>query len=173
MKADCGLVDGGKVHPGCDQHPYQLAKTLRQIHHADKCPELTDGAWAALLLETLDPVIAYMEATDEEDWQIDTVRSADGTTNCFFGHLFSMGGTDARGNALWDRFEGAWASTFRLYPINDGTSPSYPQATPKQRILAFLQDLNTGSVLTTPQQMEDDYNHRLAEENRSAGVHTI
>lgn len=172
-KAACGLVDSNNVHPACDQHPFGRAKTLRQIHPADQCPDLTDNAWADMHLKTLDSVIAYMEATEEDAWQVDTVRSADGTTNCFFGHLFNMGGTDARGNALWDGFENAWASTYRLYSINDGENPRYPQKTPKQRVLAFLRDLNSGAVPTTPQQMEEDYNYWLAEEARSAGVHTI
>lgn len=172
-KTVCGLVDGNDVHPGCEQHPFGRAKTIRQIHPADQCPELTDAAWADMQLRRLDPVIAYMEATDEDAWQVDTVRSADGTINCFFGHLFNMGGNDARGNALWEGFESAWASTYRLYPINDGENPRYPQPTPKQRVLAFLRDLNSGAAKTTPQQMEEDYNHWLAEEARSAGARTI
>jgi hypothetical protein len=31
----------------------------------------------------------------EASWQVNTVRSADGATNCFFGHLFNMGANDA------------------------------------------------------------------------------
>lgn len=123
-------------------------------------------------MQNLDPVIAYMEATEEDTWRVDTVRSADGTTNCFFGHLFSMGGTDARGNELWDRFESAWASTYRLYPINDGEDLAYPQDTPKQRVLAFLRDLNSGAVMTTPEQMEEDYAYHLAQE-KEMGARTI
>lgn len=172
-KTACGLVDGENVHPECDQHPFLRAKTLRSMHPADECPALSDEAWAGMKLRRLDPVIAYMEATDEDAWQVDTVRSANGSTNCFFGHLFNMGGTDARGNALWEGFESAWASTYRLFPINDGEHPRYPQPTPKQRVLAFLRDLNSGAVMTTPQQMEEEYNHWLAEEARSASARTI
>jgi hypothetical protein len=172
-KTACGLVDGDNVHPGCDQHSFLSGKTLRSMHPAEECPELTDAAWADLRLKRLDPVIAYMEATDEDAWQVDTVRSADGATNCFFGHLFNMGGTDERGSALWGGFESTWASTYRLFPINDGTDPDYPQTTPKQRVLAFLHDLNSGAVMTTPQQMEEDYNHFLAEEARAAGEQTV
>ncbi|MET4144196.1 hypothetical protein [Arthrobacter sp. UYCo732] len=169
-KTACGLVEDTNLHPDCDQHPFHRAKTFRQTHRADQCPALSDDAWADLQLTTLDPVIAYMEATAEDAWQVDTVRSADGTTNCFFGHLFNMGGTDARGNALWERFEGAWASTYRIYPINDGENPDYPHPTPKQRVLAFLGDLNAGAVLTTPQQMEEDYAYYLAQEQEMGGV---
>ncbi|WP_422758948.1 hypothetical protein [Paenarthrobacter sp. C1] len=171
-KTACGLVDADNVHPECDQHPFGRAKTLRSMHPADECPELSDVAWAELKLRRLDPVIAYMEATSEDAWQVDTVRSADGSTNCFFGHLFNMGGTDVRGNALWEGFESAWATTYRLYPINDGEHPGYPQPTPKQRVLAFLRDLNSGAVLTTPQQMEEEYAYHLAQE-KVLGARTV
>lgn len=170
-KTACGLVDDTTVHPECDQHPPQRSKTMRHIHPADQCPEISDAGWADLQLEKLDPVIAYMEATDEDAWRVDTVRSADGMTNCFFGHLFNMGGNDVRGNALWHGFENLWATTFMIFPINDGTDSRYPQPTPKQRVLAYLSDLNSGAAKTCPQLMEEDYAHFLAEE-KDMGVPT-
>lgn len=163
-KAECGLVADTNVHPDCDQHPFHRAKTLRQMHPAGQCPKITDSVWADLQLQKLDSVIAYMEATEENAWRVDTVRSADGTTNCFFGHLFNMGGTDARGNELWNGFENVWASTYMIYPINDGTDSRYPQATPKQRVLAYLRDLNTGAAKTVPELMEEEYAYHLAQE---------
>lgn len=171
-KAPCGLVDIENVHPECGEHPYYRAKTMRQGHRADQCPQITDSAWADLQLKRLDPVIEYMEATDEDSWQVDTVRSTDGTTNCFFGHLFEMGVTEARGNELWFGFENRWASTYMIFPINDGTDSRYPQATPKQRILAYLRDLNTGAAKTGPELMEEDYAYFLAQETEM-GAHTI
>ncbi|MCC3292412.1 hypothetical protein [Arthrobacter sp. zg-Y1110] len=111
--------------------------------------------WALIQLANLDSVITYMEATDEDAWRVDTVRSADGTTNCFFGHLFNMGGTDERGSALWNWFEEMWATTYAIYPVNDGKNPAYPQATPKQRVLAYLRALADGTELTTLQAMEE------------------
>ncbi|GAA4034644.1 hypothetical protein GCM10023063_18490 [Arthrobacter methylotrophus] len=171
-KAPCGLVDVENVHPACDQHPFEHAKTMRQGHPADQCPELTDGAWADLKLGTLDSIIAYMEATEEDAWRVDTVRSADGTTNCFFGHLFNMGVNDARGNALWSGFENLWASTYMVYPINDGADSRYPQATPKQRVLAYLRDLDSGAAKNTQQLLEEDYAYYLAGE-KEMGARTI
>jgi hypothetical protein len=120
------------------------------------------GDWADALLRTLDPIIAHMEATPEGSWQTDTVRSKDGSTNCFFGHLFAMGSDDEHGSALWNGFENLWASTYLIYPINDGENSRYPQATPKQRILAYLRDLRDGKAKTAPQLMEEDYEHWLA-----------
>lgn len=171
-KTACGLVAISNVHPDCDQHHFRHAKSMRQMHQDDRCPDLTDNAWADLQLQNLDRVIAYMEASEEDAWRVDTVRSADGTTNCFFGHLFKMGGNDARANALWNGFENVWASTYMIFPINDGTDARYPQATPKQRVLAYLRDLNTGAAKAVPQLMEEEYAYHLAMEKES-GVRTI
>ncbi|AXH70487.1 hypothetical protein HOT75_gp100 [Gordonia phage Daredevil] len=41
-QAPCGLVDTALVHPDCDQHPFDRAKTLRQAHPAESC-ELLHG----------------------------------------------------------------------------------------------------------------------------------
>lgn len=109
--------------------------------------------WAFIQLANLDAVITYMENTDEKAWQTGTVRSADGSTNCFFGHLFNMGGTDEQGSALWNWFEELWATTYMIYPVNDGQNPAYPQPTPKQRVLAYLRALADGTELTTTQSM--------------------
>lgn len=126
--------------------------------------DLDASEWAIDQLKNLDTVIAYMEGTAEESWRTDTVRSADGSTNCFFGHLFSMGGNDERGSALWNWFEEAWSSTYRIYPINDGDNPDYPQATPKQRVLAYLRALADGTELNTADSMDAYYQMVLAED---------
>lgn len=118
--------------------------------------------WADARLENLDPIITYMESTAEDAWRVDTVRSKDGTTNCFFGHLFAMAPDDQHGSELWSGFENLWASTYMVFPINDGTNPRYPQATPKQRILAYLRDLRDGNAKTVPELLEEDYQFWLA-----------
>lgn len=127
------------------------------------------AVWAAAQLGTLDGVISYMEATAEESWRVKTVRSSDGSTNCFFGHLFNMGANDAEGSALWDLFEDLWATTYLIYPINDGENSDYPQPTPKQRVLTFLHDLRDGRVLNTQQSMEACYAHSLACAEQGSG----
>lgn len=130
----------------------------------EKAERIRLGRWAHDQLETLDGVIAHIEATSEDSWQVNTVRSADGTTNCFFGHLFNMGANDKEGSALWDAFESRWATTYRIYPINDGKNPSYSQETPKQRVLTFLNDLRDGNAMTTEESMDACYRDYLAEE---------
>lgn len=108
-------------------------------------------------LSFIDAVIDYMEATAEDSWQTEVVRSKDGTRNCFFGHLFNMGGDDATGSRYWNYFEDVWATTYMVYPVNDGTDERYPQPTPRQRVLAYLRDLRDGRTMTTLQCMEEDF----------------
>lgn len=167
-KAACGLVSLDAQDPECPQHAFTAAKTLRQGHAGRDCPALSPADWAAAQLENLDTVIAYMEATDEDAWNLDTVRSKDGKKNCFFGHLFNMSPDEGRANALWGMFEELYATSYRIYPVNDGENPRYPQATPKQRILAYLRALAAGEEMTTEQSMEACYQHYLAEEAQNA-----
>jgi hypothetical protein len=135
---------------------------------ADAC--LSPAGWAAAQLETLDTVIAYMEGTAEDSWNLDTVRSMDGTQNCFFGHLFNMSPDEDRANALWAMFEDLYSTTYVIYPINDGSNPRDPQQTPKQRILAYLRALQAGDEMTTEQSMEAQYQHYLAGAATDAAV---
>lgn len=108
----------------------------------------------------LDEIIAMVEATDEDAWQTGTVRSADSTRNCFFGHLFAHGeklGGERHANILWQAFEDSWATTYVIYPVNDGTNPRYPQPTPRQRILAYLTDLREQRALPTHLSMDAEH----------------
>lgn len=167
-QAPCGLVEMGTVDPKCPQHTWTAAKTMRQGHPAKHCPDLSPRDWAAAQLENLDPVIAYMESTVEDSWNLDTVRSKDGSRNCFFGHLFNMTPDEDRANALWAMFEDLYATTYVIYPVNDGSNPRYPQETPRQRILAYLRALQSGDEMTTDQSMEADYQGYLADEAAKA-----
>lgn len=99
---------------------------------------------------SLDVIIPYMENTTEESWCMDVVKTKDGK-NCLFGHLYDLGGGE-----LMDWFENI-ATTYMVYPVNDGQNPSYPQPTPKQRCIAYLKDLQSGKAKTTYQLMEEDY----------------
>lgn len=166
----CGLVTVDTADKDCPQHAFGAAKTMRQGHPARNCPALSPREWAEAQLVNLDTVIAYMEATEEDAWNLDTVRSKDGAKNCFFGHLFNMSPDEDRANALWGLFEDLYATTYRIYPVNDGENPRYPQATPKQRILAYLRALAAGEEQTTEQSMEECYQFHLADEAQKAAT---
>lgn len=129
---------------------------------------------AEALISDLELFLAYLESTSEDAWQVNVVRSADGTRNCLFGHLFQWG-TDHPSvahldlkkrewlaNYLWEAFEQLWATTYMVYPVNDGKNPRYPQPTPKQRILAYMRALQRGDELTTMQAMEQECERYMA-----------
>lgn len=105
----------------------------------------------------LSRIIAYMEATPDESWTTDVVRTKDGK-NCFYGHLHALGGGDNQhgGSQLWDYFEECYATTYMLYPVNDGENPKYPQASAKHRVIVYLKDLELGKEKTTHQLMAED-----------------
>jgi hypothetical protein len=41
-QAPCGLVDVEDVDPDCSHHPALRAKSMRQGHHAEDCPDITE-----------------------------------------------------------------------------------------------------------------------------------
>jgi len=105
---------------------------------------------------SLENIISYMERTDADKWAINVVRT--GEKNCFFGHLFNFAGS-----LLWDLFEESYATTFMIYPVNDGKNPLYQQPTAKERVIAYLKDLRDGKAQTT-QDIFDEYDKERAEE---------
>lgn len=114
-------------------------------------------------LINLNSFIAYLQQTKDEDWVVDIVRSKDGKS-CVMGHLVDwFYGKDYKGNILpiWDAFECMWATTYMIYPVNDGQSPKwmnykYKQSTAKDRVIAYLKNLN--------EKKEKNTNDLLAEE---------
>lgn len=44
-----------------------------------------------------------------------------------------------------------------VYYVNDGKNKNYQQATPKQRCVAYLKDLQSGKAKTTYQLMAEEY----------------
>lgn len=110
-------------------------------------------------LLTLDQFINYLEATSPNDWAVDVVRSKDSKKNCVFGHLVNWYyGKDYKGNVMpiWDVFESMWATSYMIYPVNDGDSPKwmnhkYDQKTAKERTISYLKNLKQGKEKNTEQ----------------------
>lgn len=117
-------------------------------------------------MKDMGPLRAYLGQTPADAWNLNTVRSHDGTKNCFFGHLYNFGaqqildagGTEAESekyaNHLWAAFEESWATSYKIYAINDGENPKYQQATARGRVLAYLDALAAGTEMTTYQSMD-------------------
>ena len=118
-------------------------------------------------MKTLQQIIDYMEATTEESWGVDVVRNSKTGQNCFFGHLFNMESDEKEANRLWDWFENI-ATTYMVYPVNDGQNSLYQQPTPKQRVIAYLKDLRDGKAKNTYQIMDEYHkSERLKESHIS------
>lgn len=105
-------------------------------------------------MKTIQEIIDYMEATPEDSWLTGYVRATD-QRNCFFGHLFNMEQDQKEANHLWNWFEEMYATTYMIYPVNDGEAPEYQQPTPRQRVIAYLKDLRDGNAKTTHQLMDE------------------
>ena len=89
--------------------------------------------------------IAYLETTDESEWAVGVVREPGNIKNCMFGHLVNFYyGKDYEGNinGIWDMFEECYATTYMIYPVNDGENPRYIQPTAKARVIAYLKNLD-------------------------------
>lgn len=106
----------------------------------------------------LQDLIDFLEKTSEDSWLMDKVRSKDGKKNCIMGHIYAFGAGGYNkdgGTSTQDYFEEVWATTYMIYPVNDGKNPKYQQATPKQRVLAYLKDLRDGKEKTTQDHWKD------------------
>lgn len=114
-------------------------------------------------LNDLPSFIKYLRGTNDSEWQVDTVRSKNDKKNCVMGHLVNwFYGKDYEGNITeaWDLFEEMWATTYMIYPVNDGNTPEwmnrkYNQSTPKERVIAYLKNLSEGKEKTTQVLMKE------------------
>lgn len=107
-------------------------------------------------LEDLTSLINYVTATTEEEWVVDVVRTEN--KNCLYGHVvdwYHGKGYTGDITAIWDAFEEV-ASSYYVYPINDGQNPKYQQPTPRQRCIALLQNLQDGTELRTWEAMQEE-----------------
>jgi hypothetical protein len=67
---------------------------------------------------------------------------------------------------IWDNFEEIWATTYMIYPVNDGKNSKYQQKTAKDRVIAYLEDLNSGKEKTTYQLMNEQLKKKICEAPR-------
>lgn len=126
------------------------------------------------LLSDLGSLRAHLAATGAEDWQTQVCRSADGSRNCLLGHVFEWGiaqrealgalgartrdlSDDQLGSAAVQAFEELWATSYVYFGVNDGHHSRYQQATARERVLAFVDDLAAGRMLTTLESMDADF----------------
>lgn len=112
--------------------------------------------------ETIDPrlasLIEHLERTTDAQWLVDRVRDNHTGAGCLMSHVFDWGGGDTPitdgfnkngGTEAWNWFEAIYATTYMVYPVNDGENAKYQQVTPRERCIAYLKDLRDGNEKTT------------------------
>ena len=103
--------------------------------------------------------INYLKRTNDSSWCLDVVKAKD--RNCLMGHL-----NDYVLNKFWDWFEERVSSTYVIYPINDGESDKYKQSTPKERCIAYLENILTGDEDCTYEGMRKEYEMSVKAESK-------
>lgn len=103
--------------------------------------------------------IKYLEKTTDDQWMLKTCGEPEGKKWCVMGHLFCWAAgfekDEKRATRIWNYFEEVIATTFMIYPVNDGTNLKYQQDTPKERCIAYLKDLRGGKEKTTLDHFRD------------------
>ncbi len=99
----------------------------------------------------LQKIIHYLENTKDEQWCVSVCATVK-KEYCVMGHIFNIGGS-----WLWDWFEECIATEFMIFSVNDGHNKSYQQATPKERCIAYLKDVQSGKVKTSYELMQEHF----------------
>lgn len=94
----------------------------------------------------LNRVETMLQATTPDSWwEGPTFRSPCGTKHCALSHIAEQFGMDAM-----DEFENTWSTSYVIgATVNDHPSERYPQAHPKDRVLAYIANLRSGVELDT------------------------
>ncbi len=97
--------------------------------------------------------IKYLENTTDDQWIIGRCGEPQMKKWCVMGHLFCWAAgpekDEGRATRIWNYFEGIIATTYMIFPVNDGTNPEYTQLTPKDRCIAYLKNIKKGEEKTT------------------------
>ena len=106
-------------------------------------------------IEFLEKIINYLKTIPDEKWIVEKVRD-ENSRGCVMSHIFDYGEKyNYGGSDMWDLFEECFATTFMIYPVNDGENPKYKQKTPKARCLKYLNNMLIGKEKTTSELLEE------------------
>jgi len=105
--------------------------------------------------------LTYLEKTQDSEWLMEKCADTPELNKCcIVGHFFKftdITNNQKNANKLWDNFSWDFANEFMFYPVNDGKDKNYQQPTPKQRCIAYLEDLRDGKAETTAEGMEREH----------------
>lgn len=119
-------------------------------------------------LAFLDTVIALIDATDRDAWwEGPTFRSPCQTKHCVLSHV-----AEQLGMAAMDRFQNEWSTSYVIgAQINDKPSEQYPQAHPKDRVAAYLQNLRNGTEKDVQVSTYETFMHHEQQDAFAAAIH--
>ncbi len=119
-------------------------------------------------LAFLDTVIALIDATDRDAWwEGPTFRSPCQTKHCVLSHV-----AEQLGMAAMDRFQNEWSTSYVIgAQINDKPSEQYPQAHPKDRVAAYLQNLRNGTEKDVQVSTYETFIHHEQQDAFAAAIH--
>lgn len=114
-------------------------------------PHAAERVGPGRVLPSLADIIAALDATATDSWwEGPTFRSPCDTKHCVLSHIFEQWG--ARG---FDEFEDRYATSYVVGgAVNDKVSVAYPQAEPKDRVVAYLRAMLAGDEMTTHESMD-------------------
>lgn len=107
----------------------------------------------------LQGVRRYIETTPDDSWCVDVYRSQDQTQHCILSHVQTLGRDDREGMRFMERFESIWGNSYSIgLRANDGLDPAeYPQGTPRERCMAYIDNLLNGTEDSVVTGMEREY----------------
>ncbi len=92
------------------------------------------------ILDVLEGVIQYLKRTKDDQWLMRKCATKEQDKWCLRWHIVKYGESEMID--AWSLFENCIANEFMIYPVNDWEDPRYKQATPKERCIAYLQDIH-------------------------------
>lgn len=131
------------------------APRVRHMRHSPALSSLAASATQRVgpgrVLPPLADIIDFLNATAPQSWWAGpTFRSECGTQHCVLSHIF-----EKWGSAGFDEFEDRYSTSYVIGGvINDKPSEAYPQAHPKERVVAYLNAMLAGVEMTTHESMD-------------------
>lgn len=95
----------------------------------------------------IDYFIKFYEEIPEDEWTTGVYHTKDGKKHCALGHCDTYTDSPVSSRKAFDLNQITTGVHRPFVPfVNDGHDPRYKQETPKQRILAYLNDIKEKKI---------------------------